>query len=222
VALVKCEDCGRDVSTDALACPNCGRPMDAARVSTAAPASAEPQRQRVNPLQPETSTQSTGPKKGWFRRHPILAVVLTLIVLAIIGSAISNGNNSGSSGVVANDPTAAAPTPSAPSGSDLTTEQQQAVQAARNYLSLGTGFSRAGLIQQLSSSAGSGFPRDAAIFAVDYLNIDWDEQAVESAKNYMSLGTGFSRAGLIQQLSSSAGSGFTHAQAVYAADQVGL
>ena len=33
---------------------------------------------------------------------------------------------------------------------------------------------------------------------------------------------GFSRNGLIQQLSSSAGEGFTHAQAVYAADAVGL
>jgi hypothetical protein len=38
----------------------------------------------------------------------------------------------------------------------------------------------------------------------------------------MSLGTGFSRAGLIQQLSSSYGEGFTQAQASYAADAVGL
>jgi hypothetical protein len=26
--LISCEDCGRDVSTSAPACPNCGRPMD--------------------------------------------------------------------------------------------------------------------------------------------------------------------------------------------------
>jgi hypothetical protein len=38
----------------------------------------------------------------------------------------------------------------------------------------------------------------------------------------MSTGGGFSRAGLIQQLSSSYGEGFTGAQAVYAANAVGL
>jgi hypothetical protein len=45
---------------------------------------------------------------------------------------------------------------------------------------------------------------------------------VISAKGYMSDGQGFSRQGLIDQLSSSAGEGFTLAQATYAADQVGL
>jgi hypothetical protein len=38
----------------------------------------------------------------------------------------------------------------------------------------------------------------------------------------MSLGEGFSRASLIQQLTSSYGSGFTEAQAEYAANKVGL
>jgi len=86
---------------------------------------------------------------------------------------------------------------------------------------MGSGFSRAGLIHQLSSSAGEGFSKADATFAVDHLNVNWNEQAVESAKSYMSMG-GFSRAGLIEQLSSSAGEGFTYAQAVYAANAVGL
>ena len=47
-------------------------------------------------------------------------------------------------------------------------------------------------------------------------------QAVLSAKNYLSLGSGFSRAGLIKQLTSSYGSGFTYAQALYAVHKVGL
>jgi Host cell surface-exposed lipoprotein len=99
---------------------------------------------------------------------------------------------------------------------------QQAVESAQNYLSIGGGFSRAGLIKQLSSSYGEGFPRAVAIFAVDHLQVNCDQQAVKSAKNYLSTGGGFSRAELIQQLSSSYGEGFTHAQAVYAANQVGL
>jgi hypothetical protein len=104
----------------------------------------------------------------------------------------------------------------------MTVAQQQAVDSARSYLSTGGGFSRAGLIKQLSSSYGEGFPGDVAIFAVDHLQVNWNEQAVKSAKSYMSTGSGFSRAGLIQQLSSSYGEGFTPAQAVYAANKVGL
>jgi hypothetical protein len=49
----------------------------------------------------------------------------------------------------------------------------------------------------------------------------WNEQAVKSAKNYLDM-TSFSRDGLIEQLSSSAGDGYTREQAVYAVDQVGL
>jgi host cell surface-exposed lipoprotein len=103
----------------------------------------------------------------------------------------------------------------------MTTAQQQAVQAARSYLDLGTGFSYEGLLQQLTSSAGSGFAKSDAEYAINYLKPDWDQQAVEAAKGYLELG-GFSRASLIQQLTSSAGSGFTLAQAEYAANKVGL
>ena len=86
---------------------------------------------------------------------------------------------------------------------------------------MGSGFSRYGLIQQLSSKAGSGFKRANAVFAVNHIKVNWNQQAVLAAKAYMSQ-SGFSRSGLIQQLSSRAGSGFTHAQAVYAANKVGL
>jgi hypothetical protein len=104
------------------------------------------------------------------------------------------------------------------SEAELTTEQEQAVESARSYVDLG-GFSRTGLIQQLSSKAGEGFPYKVAVFAVDYLHVDWKKEAVESAKSYLELG-GFSRASLLQQLSSKAGEGFTRAQAEYAVKKV--
>jgi hypothetical protein len=120
------------------------------------------------------------------------------------------------------DPTTAAPTTTAkpPAQPDLTTGQEQAVGAAKDYLDTAA-FSRAGLIEQLSSSFGSGFSKADATFAVDYLKVNWKEQAVLSAKEYLQT-THFSRAGLIQQLSSAYGSKFTRAEATYAADQVGL
>ena len=56
---------------------------------------------------------------------------------------------------------------------------------------------------------------------MDYLHVDWKEQAVLAAKEYLAT-THFSRAGLIEQLSSPYGSQFTRAEATYAADKVGL
>lgn len=103
----------------------------------------------------------------------------------------------------------------------MTVPEQQAVQAAKDYLELGSGFSQKGLIQQLTSSAGDGFAKADAEFAVSYLKPDWNAQAVDAAKGYMELG-GFSRASLIQQLTSAYGDGFTEAQAEYAAAKVGL
>lgn len=104
----------------------------------------------------------------------------------------------------------------------LTGSQQQAVDSAQSYLSLGSGFSKAGLIKQLTSSYGEGFKQADATFAVSYLSPDWDAQAVMAAKGYMDLGSGFSRSGLIQQLTSPYGNQFTEAQAEYAAAKVGL
>jgi hypothetical protein len=110
----------------------------------------------------------------------------------------------------------AAPASSAPAGPSMTTAQQQAVDAAEGYLSLGQGFSEQGLLSQLTSSAGNGLSKSDTEFAINYLHPNWDQQAVDAAKGYLSLGQGFSEQGLLSQLTSSAGSGFTQAQAEYA------
>lgn len=52
----------------------------------------------------------------------------------------------------------------------------------------------------------------------NYIKVDWNKQAAGKAKDYLGF-THFSRGGLIGQLEFD---GFTRAQAVYAADQVGL
>lgn len=102
---------------------------------------------------------------------------------------------------------------------DLTGPQNNAVRSAKQYLSM-TGFSRNGLIQQLSSDAGDGYEISDATVAVDSLNIDWNQEAVKSAKQYLNM-MGFSCKGLIQQLSSSAGDKYTVDQATYGAKQAG-
>lgn len=124
--------------------------------------------------------------------------------------------SSSSSSQAANLPAAATePTPD----DGLTGPQRNAVRSAEAYISM-SGFSRQGLIEQLSSDAGDGYSVADATAAVDSLNVDWNEQAVRSAKNYLEI-MGFSCNGLIDQLSSDAGDGYTKSQAQYGAKQAG-
>jgi len=82
------------------------------------------------------------------------------------------------------------------------------------------GFSRKGLIEQLSSEYGEGYELVDATVAVDSLNIDYNENAAKSAKDYLDM-SGFSCRGLIEQLSSNYGDGYTENQATYGAQQAG-
>jgi predicted 3-demethylubiquinone-9 3-methyltransferase (glyoxalase superfamily) len=115
------------------------------------------------------------------------------------------------------EPKAQEPVEEAP---EMTAGQENALQAAENYLSM-MPFSRTGLIRQLSSESGDGYSVKDATFAVNHLTVDWNEQAAKAAKNYLDT-MPFSRSGLIRQLSSEAGDGYTHAQAVYGVNKAGL
>jgi hypothetical protein len=108
--------------------------------------------------------------------------------------------------------------PAAPEKPKMTRGQENALASAKNYLDM-SGFSRVGLIQQLSSSAGEGFSKADATFAVNHAGADWNAEAVEAAKSYLE-STPMSKQALIEQLSSSAGENFTLAQARYAANKV--
>lgn len=101
----------------------------------------------------------------------------------------------------------------------LSGPQKNAVRSANAYLSM-TGFSRDGLISQLSSAYGDGYNVADATKAVDSLSVDWNVQAARSAQQYLSM-MGFSCSGLIDQLSSSAGEKYTTSQATYGAQQAG-
>lgn len=99
----------------------------------------------------------------------------------------------------------------------LTGPQRNAARSAEQYLSM-QGFSKKGLINQLSSSFGDNYDERDARIAVESMNIDWKEQAARSAKTYLKM-QGFSCKGLIKQLSSSYGDAYTKQQAEYAAHQ---
>ena len=107
-------------------------------------------------------------------------------------------------------------------GMDVATKN--AYRSAQNYLDY-KGFSKQGLIDQLSSEYGEGFTVEQATAAVQAMEdageVDWNEQAVKAGQSYLDM-KGYSRDGLIKQLSSEYADKFTIEQATYAADQLGL
>jgi hypothetical protein len=179
------------------------------------------------------------PKKKHTGLKVFGAIVVVLLVLGVISAALGgNKSNGAAAGATTTPSTATSPTdtptptvepptptptqtaPVVPVAPAMTVSQENAVKSAQSYLDM-TGFSRTGLIEQLSSSSGEGFPKADAVFAVDYLHVNWNEQAVKAGQSYLDM-SGFSRSGLIEQLSSKAGDGFTKAQATYAANKLGL
>ena len=114
------------------------------------------------------------------------------------------------------------PQPAQPPGPAYTIAQQQAIDSAKSYLQTEPGFSKLGLIDQLHSKYGEGFSKKLAVFAVNHIKVNWRQQAVYSARNYMKTEPGWSCSGLVQQLDSPYGEKFTPAQAEYAARAVGL
>jgi uncharacterized protein YdeI (BOF family) len=94
--------------------------------------------------------------------------------------------------------------------------QQNAVKKAQQYLSY-TAFSRQGRITQLVEQ--EQFSTDDATYAVDSLNVDWNEQAAKKAKQYLDY-TAFSHDGLLNQLIEQ--EKITPSQAAYGVNAVGL
>lgn len=161
-----------------------------------------------------------------------LKILLALVLLAVLIAACQNMGKSDEATPAATT-TAAAPTTQAEAkettqaaetqqadeeqGSGLSAKQELAKAAAEQYLAT-MPFSKAGLIEQLSSDAGSQFDKADAVAAVETLEVDWKEQAAKAGQNYLET-MPMSCDALIEQLSSEAGDKYTKEQATYGANQ---
>jgi len=169
-----------------------------------------------------------GRRLGWAKPWRWVAALAPVALFVIIIIAASGGSSGDTPSAIPAPPPppAAAATPPAPpppptaKAPSETVSQENARESAESYLETGS-FSRNGLIKQLSSQYGEGFSKADAIYAVNHIDVNWNEQAAKAAKEYLDTGS-FSRNGLIQQLSSRYGDGYTHAQAVYGVNQTGL
>jgi hypothetical protein len=164
-------------------------------------------------------TPAAPKKRTWLKvlGGATAAMVLLGVVAGLSGSPATDAAPATDSAPAA-DPAPQAPAPAAePEG---TVAQLNALRSAESYLDF-SGFSRLGLIGQLSSEYGDGYTVEEATWAVDQLDVDWNEQAVRAGESYLEF-SGFSRQGLIDQLSSEYGDQFTVEQATFAADTLGL
>lgn len=93
-------------------------------------------------------------------------------------------------------------------------EHENALRSAENYLNI-AGLSKEGLFEQLISY--DEFPEEAARYAVENINTDWDNNALRSAENYLDV-AGLSDQKLYDQLIEY--DGFTEEQAQYAIDNL--
>src|SRR5699024_10573122 len=97
-------------------------------------------------------------------------------------------------------------------------EYTNALNSAEDYINF-TPFSEQGLYEQLTSEHGSGFLPEEAQYAIDNIEVDYNEQALIAAKDYLEF-MPMSDQELFEQLTSTYGSGYTDEQAQYAIDNL--
>ena len=97
-------------------------------------------------------------------------------------------------------------------------EYTSALTSAETYSDM-MHMSKAGIFDQLTSEYGGQFTEDAAQYAVDTIDADWNNNALESAKTYQNE-MAMSPAAIHDQLTSEYGGQFTSSQADYAIDNL--
>ena len=103
-------------------------------------------------------------------------------------------------------------------GKEPSTEFKNALKKAESY-SNNLYMSKEGIYQQLISEYGEGFPKDAAKYAIDNLEADWNENALKKAQSYQK-NLSMSKSKIYDQLISEYGEKFTKEQAQYAIDHL--
>ena len=196
-----CNFCQVENSPESNFCQNCGM-----RISSTVARSSD-----------TTSSQVEEPAGGNTGGQWKLLVSLGAVLIFVVGAAsISNMSKSEPQQIEtsSSSPLATLPAESTTLETLETLGEANARQKAEDYLAF-SAFSKSGLIDQLIFE---GFTRDEAVYGVNHISVDWNEQAAKKAAQYMSFQS-FSANGLIQQLIFE---GFTKRQAAYGAVMVGF
>lgn len=103
-------------------------------------------------------------------------------------------------------------------GKEPTKSMKNALKKAESY-SETFHMSKQGIYEQLTSEYGEGFTKEEAQYAIDNLNVNYNENALEKAKSYQDT-LNMSKKAIYEQLISKYGEGFTKEEAQYAIDHL--
>ena len=198
-----CESCGKEYAKSAKACPYCGA------------VNKKPSRNdvKLEKFKSMTAEQMVKRENKIIRIFSIVCAVLLL--LTIVGFSTNSSNNVSSTSADYSSLTEQADDDTSDSFlKGATVSQKNAYQSALDYLDYDS-FSKKGLIEQLKYEK---YSEADSEWAVDHLDVDWNEQAAEKAKDYLDMES-FSHDGLVDQL---VYEGFTKDQAEYGASKAGL
>ncbi len=156
--------------------------------------------------------------RPWFKKKrfilPIAVVVIIGISTANNGGSNSKSDTSSTESSTSQSDTQASPAEEVAAAPTESVSQQNAREKAESYLSF-SAFSKKGLIEQL---AFEGFEKADCEYAVEAIEVDWNEQAAKKAASYLE-NQSFSKKGLIEQL---VFEGFTKKEAEYGVSTTGL
>lgn len=152
-----------------------------------------------------------------------LAAIAALSAIAFTGCAAEDGETKqppSASEKVSNQQTQSKeqPTQEEADEQDVPKEWQSALKKADGYANL-QHMSKAGLFDQLTSEYGEQFSQEAAQYAVDNVETDWNENALSKARSYQEH-QNMAPASIYEQLTSEYGEQFTPEEAQYAVDNL--
>ena len=142
--------------------------------------------------------------------------ICALLILAGCGSGAANNSDQNEQNT---NQQAEAQTEEKQAEPDVPAEYQAALKSAETYAKM-MNMSKKGIYEQLTADYGDQFPAEAAQYAVDHLEgVDWNKNALESAKNYRET-MSMSNQAIYDQLIADAGDKFTPEEAQYAIDNL--
>jgi len=156
-------------------------------------------------------------KKGETKKPFYKRIWFWILVVIVIIIAMPKGNDSKSESSSTNKTTQVSSN-KAGKKSNVSTEFQNSLIKAKSYSSM-MHMSKQGIYDQLTSEYGESFSADAAQYAIDNLNANFNKNALKKAKSYSST-EHLSKQGIYDQLSSDAGEKFTADEANYAMQHI--
>lgn len=149
----------------------------------------------------------------------VLVVIAVLLVLGAIGS--MDGNQPATSEPTGStaQPAPAEPEPEPEPEPDVPTEYKSALRKAESYSEM-MHMSKQGIYDQLTSEYGEKFSPEAAQYAIDNLQADYNANALAKAQSYQD-DMNMSPEAIRDQLTSEYGEKFTQEEADYAVANLG-